>query len=76
VLVCAQCKLVTAFTLYFVLPAYASQRGYLYGRGRFKTPFGGGRITKLKSLDVRYGYYRQSTGLTAIISANLAFIMP
>ena len=49
----------------------------LYGLGRFKTPFGGGRITKFKSLDVRYGYYRQSTGLTAnVISADLSFTMP
>ena len=48
----------------------------LYGLSRFKTPFGG-RIAKFKSLDVRYGYYRQSTGLTAnIVSADLSFTMP
>ncbi|WP_048826542.1 DUF3570 domain-containing protein [Hymenobacter sp. DG25B] len=47
----------------------------VYGIGRFKT-FGGG-ITKFKSLDVRYAYYRQSTGLTAnLISADLSFILP
>jgi len=49
----------------------------LYGLGRFKTPFGGGRVTKFKSLDLRYGYYRQSAGLTAhIVSADLSFTMP
>jgi len=48
----------------------------LYGLGRFKTPFGG-RVAKFKSLDVRYGYYRQSTGLTAnVVSADLSFTMP
>ncbi|QKG52684.1 DUF3570 domain-containing protein [Hymenobacter sp. BRD67] len=48
----------------------------LYGLGRFKAPFGG-RITKFKSLDLRYGYYRQSTGLTAnVVSADLSFTMP
>jgi len=48
----------------------------LYGLGRFKTPFGHG-ITKFKSLDLRYGYYRQSSGLTAnVVSFNLAFVMP
>lgn len=48
----------------------------LYGIGRFKTPFGHG-ITKFKSLDLRYGYYRQSTGLTAnVVSFDLAFVMP
>ncbi len=48
----------------------------LYGLGRFKTPFGHG-ITKFKSLDVRYGYYRQSTGLTAnVVSFDLSFVMP
>lgn len=47
----------------------------LYGLGRFKTF--GRRITKFKSLDVRYGYYRQSTGLTAnVVSADLSFVMP
>lgn len=48
----------------------------LYGIGRFKTPFGSG-ITKFKSLDLRYGYYRQSTGLTSnIVSVDLSFTMP
>jgi hypothetical protein len=48
----------------------------LYGLGRFKTPFGKG-ITKFKSLDMRYGYYRQSTGLTAnVVSFDLSFVMP
>ncbi|MGI4739773.1 MAG: DUF3570 domain-containing protein [Janthinobacterium lividum] len=48
----------------------------LYGLGRFKTPFGHG-ITKFKSLDLRYGYYRQSTGLTAnVVSFDLSFVMP
>ena len=48
----------------------------LYGLSRFKVPFGT-RIAKFKSLDLRYGYYRQSTGLTAnVVSANLAFVLP
>ncbi|GAB3638704.1 DUF3570 domain-containing protein [Hymenobacter arcticus] len=48
----------------------------LYGLGRFKTPFGHG-VTKFKSLDLRYGYYRQTTGLTAnVVSFDLAFVMP
>ncbi|MGI4873816.1 MAG: DUF3570 domain-containing protein [Janthinobacterium lividum] len=48
----------------------------LYGLSRFKTPFGG-RVAKFKSLDVRYGYYRQSTGLTAnVVSADLSFTLP
>ena len=48
----------------------------LYGLSRFHTPFGD-RVAKFKSLDVRYGYYRQSTGLTAnVISADLSFTMP
>jgi hypothetical protein len=48
----------------------------LYGISRFKTPFGKG-ITKFKSLDLRYGYYRQSTGLTAnVVSFDLGFVMP
>ena len=48
----------------------------LYGLGRFKTPFGG-RVAKFKSLDLRYGYYRQSTGLTAnIVSFDLGFTVP
>jgi hypothetical protein len=48
----------------------------LYGLSRFKTPFRG-RVAKFKSLDVRYGYYRQSTGLTAnVVSADLSFTMP
>jgi hypothetical protein len=46
----------------------------LYGLGRFKLA---SHITKFKSLDLRYGYYRQSTGLTAnVISADLSFVMP
>ena len=46
----------------------------LYGLGRFKLA---SRITKFKSLDLRYGYYRQSTGLTAnVVSADLSFVMP
>ncbi|RYY09685.1 MAG: DUF3570 domain-containing protein, partial [Cytophagaceae bacterium] len=48
----------------------------LYGLGRFKTPFST-RITKFKSLDLRYGYYRQTTGLTAnVVSADLSFVLP
>jgi hypothetical protein len=48
----------------------------LYGLSRFRTPFRG-RVARFKSLDVRYGYYRQSTGLTAnVISAGLSFTMP
>ncbi|SNC64219.1 Protein of unknown function [Hymenobacter gelipurpurascens] len=48
----------------------------VYGIGRFKTPFGG-RVAKFKALDLRYAYYRQSTGLTAsLISADLSFTMP
>ena len=48
----------------------------LYGLGRFHTPFGG-RVARFKSLDVRYGYYRQSTGLTAnVASADLSFTLP
>ena len=48
----------------------------LYGLSRFKTPFGG-RVAKFRSLDVRYGYYRQTTGLTAnVVSADLSFTMP
>ncbi|WP_460623721.1 DUF3570 domain-containing protein [Hymenobacter tenuis] len=48
----------------------------VYGIARFKTPFGG-RVAKFKSLDVRYAYYRQSTGLTAsLISTDLSFTMP
>jgi hypothetical protein len=48
----------------------------LYGLGRFKMPLGHG-ITKFKSLDLRYGYYRQSTGLTAnVVSFDLSFVMP
>ena len=47
----------------------------LYGLGRFRTPLGSG-ITKFKSLDLRYGYYRQSTGLTAnVVSFDLSFVM-
>ncbi|MGI4874635.1 MAG: DUF3570 domain-containing protein [Janthinobacterium lividum] len=48
----------------------------LYGLGRFKTPFGG-RVAKFKSLDLRYGHYWQTTGLTAnIVSVDLGFTMP
>ncbi|MGI4866220.1 MAG: DUF3570 domain-containing protein [Janthinobacterium lividum] len=48
----------------------------LYGLGRFKTPFHQ-RVAKFKSLDLRYGYYRQSTGLTAnVVSADLSFVLP
>lgn len=48
----------------------------VYGLGRFKTPFGG-RVAKFKALDIRYAYYRQSTGLTAsLVSADLSFTMP
>jgi hypothetical protein len=46
----------------------------LYGLSRFKL---GSRIAKFKSLDLRYGYYRQSTGLTAnVVSTDLSFVMP
>ena len=46
----------------------------LYGLGRFKLA---SRITKFKSVDLRYGYYRQSTGLTAnVVSFDLSFVMP
>ncbi len=48
----------------------------LYGLSRFKTPFGG-RVAKFKSLDLRYGHYWQTTGLTAnIVSVDLGFTMP
>ncbi|MDJ0366686.1 DUF3570 domain-containing protein [Hymenobacter sp. H14-R3] len=48
----------------------------LYGLGRFKIPLGHG-VTKFKSLDLRYGYYRQTTGLTAnVVSFDLSFVMP
>ena len=48
----------------------------VYGIGRFKVPFGG-RVAKFKALDIRYAYYRQSTGLTAnLISADLSFTLP
>jgi hypothetical protein len=71
------------FTSDFDLSAFSANKvglGFryapLYGLGRFKMPFSR-RITKFKSLDLRYGYYRQSTGLTAnVVSANLAFVMP
>jgi hypothetical protein len=47
----------------------------VYGIGRFKMP--GGGVTKFKSLDLRYAYYRQSTGLTAsVISADFSFVLP
>src|SRR6476661_939404 len=45
----------------------------VYGISRFKLPFGRG-AGKFKALDLRYAYYRQSTGLTAnIFSADLSF---
>ena len=48
----------------------------VYGIGRFKMPFGS-RVAKFKALDIRYAYYRQSTGLTAnLISADLSFTLP
>ncbi|AMJ65185.1 DUF3570 domain-containing protein [Hymenobacter sp. PAMC 26628] len=48
----------------------------LYGLGRFKTPFGG-RVAKFKSVDLRYGHYWQTTGLTAnVVSADFSFVMP
>lgn len=48
----------------------------VYGIGRFKVPFGG-RVAKFKALDIRYAYYRQSTGLTAsLLSADLSFTLP
>ncbi len=48
----------------------------VYGLSRFKIPFGG-RVAKFKALDLRYAYYRQSTGLTAMIfSADFSFTMP
>jgi hypothetical protein len=48
----------------------------VYGIGRFKVPFGS-RVAKFKALDIRYAYYRQSTGLTAnLISADLSFTLP
>ena len=48
----------------------------LYGLGRFKTPFHD-RVAKFKSIDLRYGHYWQTTGLTAnIVSVDLGFTMP
>ncbi len=48
----------------------------VYGLARFKTPFKG-RVAKFKSLDLRYAYYRQSTGLVAgLASIDLSFTMP
>jgi len=48
----------------------------LYGLGRFKVPFGR-RVAKFKSVDLRYGHYWQTTGLTAnVVSADLSFTMP
>nr|WP_262903261.1 DUF3570 domain-containing protein [Hymenobacter psoromatis] len=71
------------YTSDYDLAAFSAQKvglGFryapLYGLSRFKTPFGG-RVAKFKSLDVRYGYYRQTTGLTAnVISFDMAFVMP
>lgn len=50
----------------------------VYGISRFKAPFGGGgRVAKFKAVDLRYAYYKQTTGLTAyLISADLSFTMP
>ncbi|AWM31783.1 DUF3570 domain-containing protein [Hymenobacter nivis] len=48
----------------------------LYGLSRFKTPFGD-RVAKFKSIDLRYGHYWQTTGLTAnIVSVDFSFVMP
>lgn len=48
----------------------------LYGLSRFRTPFGG-RVAKFKAVDLRYAYYRQSTGLTAqLVSVDFSFTMP
>lgn len=48
----------------------------LYGLTRFRTPFGG-RVARLKSLDLRYAYYRRSTNLTAnVVSVGLSFVLP
>jgi len=34
-------------------------------------------MARFKALDVRYGYYRQSTGLAAnVVSADLSFVLP
>lgn len=71
------------YTSDYDLSAFSAQKvglGFryapLYGIGRFRTPFGAG-ITKFKSLDLRFGHYWQSTGLTAnIVSVDLSFTMP
>ena len=71
------------FTSDYDLSAFAASKvglGFryapLYGLSRFKTPFGN-RVAKFKALDVRYGYYRQTTGLTAnVVSADLSFTLP
>jgi len=48
----------------------------LYGLSRFRVPFGR-RVAKFKSVDLRYGHYWQTTGLTAnVVSADLSFTMP
>ena len=48
----------------------------VYGIGRFMTPFKG-KVAKFKSLDLRYAYYKQSTGMHAnVVSFDLAFTMP
>lgn len=73
----------TYFTSDYDLAAFSAHKMGLalryspvYGIGRFKTPFKG-RVARFKSLDLRYAYYRQDTGLTAsLISADLSFTMP
>ena len=48
----------------------------LYGLSRFKVPFGR-RVAKFKSIDLRYGHYWQTTGLTAdIVGVDFSFVMP
>lgn len=71
------------FTSDYDLAAFAAHKigvglrySPVYGIGRFKTPFKG-HVAQFKALDVRYAYYRQTTGLTAsLISADLSFTMP
>ncbi|SHL11369.1 DUF3570 domain-containing protein [Hymenobacter psychrotolerans] len=73
----------TYFTSDYDLAAFAAHKAGLglryspvYGIGRFKTPFKG-RVAQFKALDIRYAYYRQTTGLSAnLISADLSFILP
>ncbi|MEZ4883342.1 MAG: DUF3570 domain-containing protein [Chitinophagales bacterium] len=49
----------------------------LYGVGRFKTPFAGGRkATLFEGVDFRAAYYRRSDGLSAfLLSLGLDFLM-